>query len=75
MLKCYVWSVLLYGVESWTLKITIINNIEAFEMWTLPQLLKISWTKHIRNEEVLQRAELEDRELFTYIKERKISYL
>lgn len=75
MLKCYVWSVLLYGVEAWTLKANIINKIEAFEMWTLRRMLRISWTEHISNEEVLRRAELEDRELFMTIKERKISYL
>ncbi len=31
-LKCYVWSVLLYGCEVWTLKVNIMNRIEAFEM-------------------------------------------
>lgn len=36
MVKCYVCSVLLYGVETWTLKASIINKIEAFEIWILP---------------------------------------
>lgn len=32
-IKCYVWSVLLYGMEGWTLKVFAMNKIEAFEMW------------------------------------------
>lgn len=31
--KCYSWSLLLYGCETWTLKIQTINRIAAFEMW------------------------------------------
>jgi len=30
--KCYVWTVLLYGMEGWTLKVSTINKLEAFEM-------------------------------------------
>lgn len=75
MVKCYIWSVLLYGVETWTLKASIINKIEAFEMWILRRMLRVSWVDHVRNEEVLQRAGLADRELFENIKKRKIGYL
>nr|CAH7758271.1 unnamed protein product [Callosobruchus chinensis] len=42
MVKCYVWSVFLYAVEALTPKAAAINRIEAFEMWTLRQMLKIS---------------------------------
>nr|CAH7758272.1 unnamed protein product [Callosobruchus chinensis] len=75
MVKCYVWSVLLYGAEAWTHKAAAMNRIEAFEMWTLRRMLKISWTEHVRNDDVLRMAGLEDRELFKHIKKRKISYL
>ena len=75
MVKCYVWSVLLYGAEAWTLKAASINRIEAFEMWILKRMLKIPWTEHVRNEDVLRIAGLENRELFEHIKKRKISYL
>nr|CAH7729365.1 unnamed protein product [Callosobruchus chinensis] len=68
-------SVLLYVAEAWTLKAAAINRIEAFEMWTLRRMLKISWTEHVRNDDVLRMARLEDRELFEHIKKRKISYL
>nr|CAH7740793.1 unnamed protein product [Callosobruchus chinensis] len=75
MVECYVWSVLLYGAEAWTLKAAAINRIDAFGMWTFRRMLKISWTKHVRSDDVLRTAGLEDRELFEHIIKRKISYL
>nr|CAH7712302.1 unnamed protein product [Callosobruchus chinensis] len=75
MVKFFVWSVLLYGAEAWTLKDAAINRIEAFEMWTRTRMLKISWMEHVRNDGVLRMAGLEDQELFEHIKKRKISYL
>nr|CAH7735633.1 unnamed protein product [Callosobruchus chinensis] len=68
MIKCYVWAVLLYGAEAWTLKAAAMNRIEAFEIWTLRRMLKISWTEHVRNDDVLRMAGIEDRELFEHIK-------
>lgn len=37
-------------------------------------MLKISWIEKVRNEEVIRRAKLRDRELLEIIKKRKISY-
>ena len=71
---CFVYSVLLYGSESWTLKVTTMNRLEAFEMWILRRLLKIPWTAHVTNEEVLRRAQCE-RELLQMVKRRKTAYL
>lgn len=72
--KCYVWSTLLYGAETWTLKAQTINRLEAFEMWTYRRILKVSWTSHTTNEEVLRRLGTE-RELFKLVKVRKTAYL
>ena len=33
MIKCYVWSTLLYGCETWTLTVELEHKINAFEMW------------------------------------------
>jgi len=33
--KFYVWTVLFYGMEEWTLKVSTMNNLEAFEMWAI----------------------------------------
>ncbi|CAH2243087.1 jg14109 [Pararge aegeria aegeria] len=50
-------SVLLYGVEAWTLTETMSRKLEAFEMWVYRRMLRISWTDRVRNSTVLQRME------------------
>ena len=37
MLQCYVWPVLLYGSESWSVSKTMLQRIEAFETWCYRQ--------------------------------------
>ena len=53
LVKCYVWSMALYGAETWTLRVTDQKRLESFEMWCWRRMEKISWTDHVRNEEVL----------------------
>lgn len=72
--KCYVWSTLMYGAETWTLKVSSMNRLEAFEMWTYRRILKIPYTAHITNEEVLRRVNKE-RDLLHTVKCKKTSYL
>lgn len=74
MLRCYVFSVLLYGMEAWTLKKDISNRIEAFEMWTYRRILKISWVDRVTNDEVLRKMKKE-KEVLNTIKIRKLQYL
>ncbi|CAH2218014.1 jg27351, partial [Pararge aegeria aegeria] len=45
LLHCYVWPILLYGCESWTIKEDLRKRLEAFEMWAYRRMLKISWTQ------------------------------
>lgn len=71
--KCYVRSVLYYGVESWTLKQEAINRLNAFEMWTYRRMLKSSWVDRVTNTEVLRRVGRE-REVEDTIKGRKLQY-
>jgi len=52
--KCYVWTVLLYGMEGWTLKVSTMNKLEAFEMWVYRLVLRIPWTARRNNDEVLR---------------------
>ena len=49
IIKSMVWSVALYGAETWTLKKEDIRKIEAFEMWIWRQMERISWTEKITN--------------------------
>jgi hypothetical protein len=56
LLKCYIWSIALYGAESWMLPAADQKHLESFEMWCWRRMGKISWTEHVRNEEVLHRV-------------------
>lgn len=73
-IQVYIYPVLLYGMEAWTLGVRSMNRLEAFEMWLMRRMLKISWTEHVSNEEVLRRMGGE-RELLTSVKKQKTSYL
>jgi hypothetical protein len=54
--KCYIWSIALYGAEMRTLWAVHQKHLESFEMWCWRSTEKISWTDHVRNEEVLLRV-------------------
>ena len=73
LLKCFVWSVLLYGCESWTLSAALTRNIEATEMWFYRRMLRVSYTAHETNISVLQRMG-QERQLLRTIKERQTRF-
>jgi hypothetical protein len=56
--KCYIWSIALYGAETWTLRAVDQKYLERFRLWCWRRM-KISWTDHVRNEEVLLRVKEE----------------
>ena len=33
LVKCYIWSIALYGAETWTLRAVDQKHLESFEMW------------------------------------------
>jgi hypothetical protein len=33
LVKCYIWSIALYGAETWTLRKVDQKYLESFEMW------------------------------------------
>ena len=49
LVKSMVWSVAVYGAETWTLKKVDRNRLEAFEMWAWRRMEKISWTRKMSN--------------------------
>ena len=53
LVKCYIWSMALYGAESWALRAADQKYLESFEMRCWRRMEKISWTDHVRNEDVL----------------------
>jgi hypothetical protein len=40
--KCYIWSIALYGVETWTLRAVDQKHLGSFEMWCWKRMEKIS---------------------------------
>ena len=68
--KCYIWIIPLYGAGTWTLRAVDQKHLESFEMWCWRRVEKISWTDHVRNEEVLLRVK-EQRNILHEISKRK----
>ena len=56
LVKCYIWSIALYGAETWDLRAVDQKHVESSEMSCWRRMEKISWTDHVRNEEVLLRV-------------------
>ena len=50
--KNCIWSVALYGSETWTVGKNEGRVINAFETWCWRGMLKIQWTDRITNDEV-----------------------
>lgn len=74
LLRCYVWSTLLYGCEAWTVKKSMEKRLEAAEMWFLRRMLRIPWTARVTNEEVMRRAGVERRLLKT-IRKKQLNFI
>jgi len=68
--KWYIWSIALYGAETWTLRVIDQKHLESFEMWCLRRMENISWTDRVRNEDVLLRVK-EQRNILHEISKRK----
>jgi len=64
----------LYGADTWTLRKVDQIYLESFEMWCWKRMEKISWTDHVRNEEVLHRAK-EERNIVHTVKIRKANWI
>jgi len=73
VLNSYVFSVLNYGCESWTLNHAMRKKVTAFEMWCYRRMLKISWVDKVTNQEVLNRINTEPHFMIDIIK-RKLRF-
>ena len=56
LVRALVFSVVLYGSESWTTKKSDDKKINSFELWCWRRLLRVPWTARRRNEWVLQQV-------------------
>ena len=57
-------------IRTWTLRAIHQQHLDSFEMWCWRRMEKISWTDHVRNEEVLLRVK-EQRNILHEIRQRK----
>ena len=64
----------LYGAETWTLRAADQKYVESLGMWCWRKMEKISWTDHVRNEEVLLRVN-EQRNILHEIRKRKANWI
>ena len=58
LVKAMVFSVVMYGCESWTVKKAERWRIDAFELWCWRRLLRIPWTARRSNQSILKEISL-----------------
>ena len=73
LIQALIWPIVTYGAEAWSLNKELTGNIEAFEMQCYRRALRIPYTEHVSNAEVLDRIG-QQRKLRGKIKERKLKY-
>jgi len=67
---------IIFGVYfyAWTFRAVDQKHLESFEMWCWRRMEKISWTDHVRNEEVLLRVKGQ-RNILHEIRKRKANWI
>ena len=59
LVKAIVFPIVIYGCESWTIKKTEGQRIDAFELWCWRRLLRVPWTARRSNQSILKEISLE----------------
>ena len=55
IVKAMVFSVVVYGCESWTIKTAEHRRSDAFELWCWRRLLRVPWTSRRSNKSILKK--------------------
>ena len=55
LVKATVFSVVMYGYKSWTIKQAECRRIDAFELWCWRRLLRVPWTARTSNQSILNK--------------------
>ena len=58
VVKAIIFPVVMYGWESWTLKIAEHRRIDAFDLWCWRRLLRVPWTARRSNQSILKEISL-----------------
>ena len=56
LVKAMVFSVVMYGCDSWTIKKAESRRIDAFELWCWRRLLRVPWTARRSNQSILKET-------------------
>ena len=56
LIKAMVFPEVMYGCESWTIKKTEHQRIDAFELWCWRRLLRVPWTARRSNQSILKEV-------------------
>ena len=59
LVKATVFPVVRFGRESWTIKKSKHQKIDAFELWCWRRLLRVPWTARTSNQSILKEISLE----------------
>ena len=59
IVRAMVFSVVMYGCESWTIKKAEHQRIDAFKLWCWKRLLRVPWTARRLNQSILKEVNLE----------------
>ena len=59
LVKATVFSVVMYGCESWTIKKVEHGRIDAFKLWYWRRLLRVPWTARRSNQSILKEISAE----------------
>ena len=54
LVKAMVFTVVVYGCESWTIKKAECQRIDAFELWCWRRLLRVPWTARRSNQSIVK---------------------
>ena len=54
LVKVMVFSEIMYGCESWTVKKAECRKIDAFELWCWRKLMRVPWTARSSNQSILK---------------------
>ena len=74
VLKTYVWSILLYKCETWTITVETKKSLKAAEMWFYRKMVRISWKEKRTNESILEETN-QERSLINTIRKRQLKFL
>ena len=55
LVKAMVFPVVMYGCESWTVKKSQHQRIDAFELWCWRRILRVPWTARRSNQSILKK--------------------